>query len=300
MHRSRPGCARPRNGQSLGRTVRRADADRGANRQLTRSRLGLKAVVGNPAFRIPGLIIPSEGKERQHQGLASPSRQYDDDIGEPVPRPPPRLPPETTEPALVFWQLPLFSAPDAHRDPDQSPVAPTLSPVWVGEQRVDRGEGPHRRGRHREENAMPQAAWTNKRERQYDHIKDGLRERGGRRRSRRRSRRGPSTRNEPGAARPRVRAGSRRTTSHRAGAAGCARIVAAEDGPATSFTRKPDDATSGADPKRRRPSCSTPSIADRHPRPSTAGMTSPPAEHRLAVTCPLASVIRISPPRPTT
>jgi plasmid stabilization system protein ParE len=25
---------------------------------------------------------------------------------------------------------------------------------------------------------MPQAAWTNKRERQYDHIKDGLRQRG--------------------------------------------------------------------------------------------------------------------------
>ena len=36
---------------------------------------------------------------------------------------------------------------------------------------------------------MPNQAWSDKRERQYEHIKDGLKEQGGRRTSPRRSRR---------------------------------------------------------------------------------------------------------------
>ena len=49
---------------------------------------------------------------------------------------------------------------------------------------------------------MPRGPWSRKRERQYEHIKEGLRERGGARTPPRRSRPAPSTRSGPGPARP--------------------------------------------------------------------------------------------------
>ena len=53
---------------------------------------------------------------------------------------------------------------------------------------------------------MPQRSWSAKRERQYEHIKDGLLDRGEPRTRPRRSRRGPSTRSAPAAVRRRQRA----------------------------------------------------------------------------------------------
>ncbi len=85
---------------------------------------------------------------------------------------------------------------------------------------------------------MPQQAWSDKRERQYEHIKEGLRERGededtaeeiaARTVNKERARR----------ARPGSRAGPRRRTSPRAAGAGCAPAEVRGDGPGTSCTTR--------------------------------------------------------------
>ena len=67
---------------------------------------------------------------------------------------------------------------------------------------------------------MPQRAWSAKRERQYEHVKEGYEERGTPEDLRRRSRRGRSTRSGPARERPRRRAVRRCAISLRAGAGG--------------------------------------------------------------------------------
>ncbi len=84
---------------------------------------------------------------------------------------------------------------------------------------------------------MPQRAWSAKRERQYEHIKDGLLDRGRTRTPPRRSRQEPSTRNVRGQARPGSRVRRRRTTSRRAGAVGCGRIVGRAAAPCAALQR---------------------------------------------------------------
>ena len=66
---------------------------------------------------------------------------------------------------------------------------------------------------------MPQRAWSNKRERQYDHIKDGLLERGSARTSPKRSQLARSTRSAPasGEARQRSRTSTEDISSSRRG-----------------------------------------------------------------------------------
>ncbi len=82
------------------------------------------------------------------------------------------------------------------------------------------GQKPHTRLR---ENAMPQARWTDKRERQYKHIKESLSSGARARRRPRRSPPAPSTRTAPSTARARPPAARRWRTSRPSGAAACAR-----------------------------------------------------------------------------
>ena len=96
---------------------------------------------------------------------------------------------------------------------------------------------------------MPQRGWSNKRERQYEHIKDGLRERARRGQGRRDRGRAPSTRNEPAPARPRNRVAHQPTTSPPVGGAGYVRIAARAAGPVISSTTRPARRTSGAGPR---------------------------------------------------
>jgi hypothetical protein len=93
---------------------------------------------------------------------------------------------------------------------------------------------------------MPQRAWSDKRERQYEHIKEGLEERG----------RGEDLAEEIAARtvnKERARAGEAKQASRSSVTdissgrrAGCARIRARVGAPGTSSTRRPGTRTSPA------------------------------------------------------
>ena len=85
---------------------------------------------------------------------------------------------------------------------------------------------------------MPQEPWTEKRERQYEHIKDSLEAWVTPPTSRRRSRRAPSTRSVPARVRPSRGAGHRSTTSPKVASRGSAPTGARAAGPTPSSTRR--------------------------------------------------------------
>jgi hypothetical protein len=113
---------------------------------------------------------------------------------------------------------------------------------------------------------MPQAAWSTKRERQYEHIKDGLEERGR-----------PEKQAKEIAARTvnkeRARGGESAPTADRAAAL------------ALSSTRKPSGGTSRADPGCRKHSSSLPWAAADVRVASTAGFRSRPRDSPTAEAC---------------
>ena len=89
---------------------------------------------------------------------------------------------------------------------------------------------------------MPQSAWSDKRERQYDHIKEGLEDRGRPEKLAKRSPLAPSTRSAPGPENPPNPPLLRSTTSPRDDEAGSGHTPEAEAEPGINCTRRPSDA----------------------------------------------------------
>ena len=81
--------------------------------------------------------------------------------------------------------------------------------------------------------------WSHKRERQFEHIRNGLEERGESRNLAEEIAAESSTRNEPETAKPRHRATRQFKTFHPAGEEGFDRIGDRVAGPSSSCTKKP-------------------------------------------------------------
>ena len=86
---------------------------------------------------------------------------------------------------------------------------------------------------------MPQRAWSDKRERQYEHIKEGLRKRGeSEDKAEEIAARTVNKERALALGRPRRRAAPRLRTSPPGAAAGCARTAGRRVAPRTSFTTR--------------------------------------------------------------
>jgi hypothetical protein len=84
----------------------------------------------------------------------------------------------TTPPLLEKPSQPVTEGDVVPPFPDPKPIEPEPAPPNPEtEPHVQRGAGADRAGDDREE-PMPQSAWSDKRERQYEHIKEGLERRG--------------------------------------------------------------------------------------------------------------------------
>lgn len=95
---------------------------------------------------------------------------------------------------------------------------------------------------------MPESAWSQKRERQHEHIKEGLIERAPMSGGQRRSPPKQSTRNGRAAVKPRSEVAPRWPTSHLAGGVVLDPTAARAAGPMTSSATRPSSGESRAAP----------------------------------------------------